>query len=259
MEYPRNRHARRLFDGIAERYDLLAEAFSFLQYGRWRRYLVSRLNVGPGHTVLDLCTGTAGIALDIGQTFGCRVVGVDLSKEMLNTARRKACKAGVEHDIALLMGRAESLAFNNDCFDAVCFTFLLRYVEEPEATLGEIVRVLKPGGSLVSLEFGVPDNVLLRGLWRAYTGGVLPLGTGLVSRNWKEVGSFLGPSISRFYQSYTIEHIKQMWTDLGIEGIRVKRLSLGGAIVMWGTKVGTNRTKGQSLGDVQPVMRIASQ
>ena len=238
---------------------MFAEAFSFLQYGRWRRYLVSRLNVGPGHTVLDLCTGTAGIALDIGQNFGCRVVGVDLSKEMLNIARRKACKAGVEHDIALLMGRAECLAFNNDCFDAVCFTFLLRYVEEPEATLGEIVRVLKPGGTLVSLEFGVPENVLIRGLWRAYTGGVLPLGTGLVSRSWKEVGSFLGPSISSFYRSYTIEHIKQMWTDLGIEGIRVKRLSLGGAIVMWGTKGGTDRTKGQRFGDVQPVMGIASQ
>ena len=236
MDYSRNRHARQLFDGIVDRYDLLATMFSFLQYGRWRRYLVSRLNVRPGDIVMDLCTGPAGVAMEIAGTFGSQVVGVDLSTQMLHRARRKVSRAGLGDNIDLLTGRAEGLAFSNACFDAACFTYLLRYVDDPEATLREIVRVLKPGGRLVSLEFGVPDNRVVRGLWHVYTRGVLPIAARLISPGWGDVGAFLGPSIAHFYRSYPLEKIQQMWGNVGITDVQVKRLSLGGAVVMWGTK-----------------------
>ena len=185
---------------------------------------------------MDLCTGTAGAAIQMVRTFECRVVGVDLSEEMLRQARRRVRKARLERNITLIAGRAESLAFLDGCFDGVCFTYLFRYVEDPEATLREIVRVLKPGGRLASLEFGLPENIMVRSLWYAYTRGVLPLASGLISRGWREVGAFLGPSISRFYGSYTVEQIQQMWVNLGISDVQVKRLSLSGGVVMWGTK-----------------------
>ena len=124
------------------------------------------------------------------------------------------------------------------CLDGVCVTFLLRYVDDPEATLREIVRVLKPGGRLTYLEFGVPENRIARILWYAYTRGVLPLAGALVSPGWRKVGSFLGPSISRLYQSYPETDLRDIWVTLGMQDVRVKHLSLGGGVVMWGTKSG---------------------
>ena len=244
MDYHRNRQSRQLFDGIAAQYDWVPSLFSFFQYQLWRRYLVSRLQAGPDATVLDLCTGTAGVAMQTARTHHCRVVGVDLSPKMLSRARHNLANNGLAGQVPLVMGRAEDLAFADDCFDAVCVTFLLRYVDDPESTMLEIIRVLKPGGRLVSLEFGVPPNPVARLLWHVYTRGVLPLAGALVSRGWRDVGGFLGPSISHLYQSYTEDNLRDLWLRLGMRDVRVKRLSLGGAVVMWGAKSGSNETVG---------------
>ncbi|MCH8801964.1 MAG: class I SAM-dependent methyltransferase [Chloroflexi bacterium] len=238
MAYQRNHHARELFDGIAAQYDWAPGLFSFFQYERWRRYLVSRLQVGPDSTVLDLCTGSAGVAMLTAQTHHCRVVGVDLSPKMLSRARHNLTSNGLTGQVPLVMGRAEDLAFADGCFDAVCVTFLLRYVDDPESTMREIIRVLKPGGRLLSLEFGVPSNTIARALWHVYTRGMLPMAGALVSRGWKDVGAFLGPSISRLHQSNTESNVRELWLRLGIQDVQVKRLSLGGAVVMWGAKAG---------------------
>ena len=238
MDYHRSHQARQLFDWIAAQYDWVPDLFSFFQYRHWRRYLVSRLPAGPDATVLDLCTGTAGVAMQTARTHHCRVVGVDLSPKMLSRAEYNLSSNGLADQVTLVMGRAENLAFADNCFDAVCVTFLLRYVDDPDSTMLEIIRVLKPGGCLLSLEFGVPPNPLARVLWQVYTRGVLPLAGALVSRGWRNVGEFLGPSISHLYQSYTVDNLRELWVRLGIRDVQVKRLSLGGAVVMWGTKVG---------------------
>ncbi len=236
MDFSKNKQAGGLFDGIASGYDLYSRLFSFFQTGSWRRFLVSRLKVGAGDTVLDICTGTAGVAMNIASDSGAQVVGVDLSRGMLQRGQENVAKNGLKGNVALLLGRAEALPFANSCFDAVCFTYLLRYVDHPHATLSEIVRVLKPGGSLVSLDFGVPENFVVRTLWRIYTGLVLPIATSPISRGWRRLGTFLGPNISEFYRSYSVEDIHRMWVDLGISDARVKRPTLGGGVVMWGTK-----------------------
>ena len=239
MDSDRNRHAAWLFDGIVERYDLLAQLFSFGQTGRWTRRLVSRLEPKPGDLVLDLCTGTGRVARQMVWRSSSRVVGVDLSAGMLDQAGRRVKRNGLDKRIALVRGRAEGLPFPDGCFDAVCFTYLLRYVDDPQVTLSEIVRVLKPGGHLASLEFGVPPNGMVRGLWFVYTRAVLPAAAGLISPGWREVGKFLGPSICRLYRSHTVGDIREMWMNAGVPDARVERLSLGGAVVMWGTKVGS--------------------
>ena len=236
MEFSKNKHAGGLFDGIASRYDLYSQLFSFFQTGSWRRYLISRLQAGSGDTVLDICTGTAGVAMDIVGASGARVVGVDLSDGMLRLGQKNVAKAGLQGNVELLLGRAEALAFADDSFDAVSFTYLLRYVDDPLATLAEIVRVLKPGGSLVSLEFGVPRNWVVRNLWNAYTRLVLPIVTTALSPGWRRLGVFLFPSITGFYRSHSIDDIHRMWLDSGISDVKVKTLSLGGGVVMWGTK-----------------------
>jgi demethylmenaquinone methyltransferase/2-methoxy-6-polyprenyl-1,4-benzoquinol methylase len=100
----------------------------------------------------------------------------------------------------------------------------------------EIVRVLKPGGRLLSLEFGVPSNPIARALWHVYTRRILPLAGALVSRGWKNVGDFLGPSITQLDQSNTEDNTRELWSRLGIQDVQVTRLSLGGAVVMSGVK-----------------------
>ncbi|MCH7737473.1 MAG: class I SAM-dependent methyltransferase [Chloroflexi bacterium] len=236
MDYHRNHHARELFDGIAAQYNWVPDLFSFFQYRRWRRYLVANLQAGPDSTVLDLCTGPAGVAMLMARTHHCRVVGVDLSPKMLSRAQHNISKNGLTGQVPLVLGRAEDLAFADESFDAVSVTFLLRYVDDPESTMREIIRVLKPGGRLLSLEFGVPSNPVARALWQVYTRGMLPLAGALVSRGWNKVGAFLGPSISQLYQSNTEDSIRESWLRLGIEDVQVNRLSLGGAVVMWGAK-----------------------
>ena len=189
--------------------------------------MVSRLSVGPGDTVLDICTGTAVVALKIAMRTDARVVGVDISERMLRLGQRNVSKAGLRSNVTLLRGRAENLGFGDESFDAVCFTWLLRYVEDPHATISEAVRVLKPGGSLVSLEFGVPTNFVVRNLWNLYTRLGLRLATRAISSGWRDVGIFLGPSIVAFDRSYSVEDISQIWVDLGISRAQVKRLSMG--------------------------------
>ena len=198
--------------------------------------MVSRLPVGPEDRLLDICTGTGGVALDIARKSGAAVVGVDLSENMWWAAQRNIAKAGMSAKVSIVGGRAESLSFKDGCADAICFTYLLRYVEDPGHTLDEIVRVLKPGGTLVSLEFGVPENFLFRGLWNAYTRFFLPMTTKILSPGWRYVGSFLGPSISEFYQKHSLEDVRQMWLEAGISDVQVKKLTMGAGVVMWGTK-----------------------
>ena len=238
MESERNRQARTLFNGIAERYDLLAELLSFWQNRRWRRFLVSRLEVMPGQRVLDLCTGTAGVAIQIAKRYDAQVIGVDLSQSMLRQGHRNVQQQKVGHLVTLVQGRAEKLNYPDGYFDAVAFTYLLRYVEDAAATVAEVVRVLKPGGRLVSLDFAVPSLAIARGPWLLYTRAVLPLVTRAISPGWAEVGRFLGPSIANFYAGTSIQRLHQIWTGSGIGNVRSRRMSLGGGLVMWGDRGG---------------------
>ena len=193
----KNRLARRLFNGVARGYEGPARFFSLFQYRRWQSFLVSRLAVGPHMLVLDVATGTGLVAMDLARTSGARVVGLDLSTAMLKRAQYNIARHGQQNRVYLAAGRAESLPFADDTFDGVCVTFLFRYVDDTESTLQEIIRVLKPGGRLVLLEFGVPHFWWARMPWYAYTRGFLPLAGGAISRGWWRVGTFLGPSISR--------------------------------------------------------------
>lgn len=135
-----------------------------------------------------------------------------------------------------MRGEAEQLPFVDAEFDALTFTYLLRYVDDPARTMRELARVVKPGGRIASLEFGVPPRLPTRLLWRFYTRAGLPLLGRLVSRDWREVGRFLGPSIAGVYERYPVERVVELWRNAGITCVHARRMSLGGGLVMWGIK-----------------------
>jgi demethylmenaquinone methyltransferase / 2-methoxy-6-polyprenyl-1,4-benzoquinol methylase len=220
--------ARALFAPLGPTYDRTAALLSFGQDPRWRRFLVSRVEAGPESTVLDVATGTGAVARELLATKGCRVVGLDHSSEMLAEARRR-----LPADVKLIEARAEQLPFPDGAFDALTFTYLLRYVEDPGAVLSELARVVRPGGTVAGLEFAVPHG-LWRPLWELYVRVGLPGAGRAISRGWAEVGDFLGPSIRGFYERYPEERLLELWWEGGIRDVRARRLSLGGGIVTWG-------------------------
>jgi demethylmenaquinone methyltransferase/2-methoxy-6-polyprenyl-1,4-benzoquinol methylase len=228
---PRRQHAQALFAPLGPTYDRYAALLSFGQDPRWRRFLVSRVRVGPEAQALDVATGTGAVAAELIRRTGCTVVGLDQSREMLAEARRRL-PAGVE----LVEGDAEHLPFPDESFDALTFTYLMRYVDDPGATLGELTRVVRPGGTVAGLEFGVPPNPIARALWRLYVGIGLPLAGRLISPGWRDVGDFLGPSIEQLWERLPLEQLLGLWRAAGLEDVSYRRLSLGGGIVIWGHK-----------------------
>lgn len=230
------RFAQRLFQDLPRRYDLLAEALSFGQNRRWRRTMVDRVVEGGPATVLDVATGTAGVALQLARRTGAHVVGIDITEAMLRRGRAAVLHEGSQERIALVGGQAERLPFPDATFDALTFTYLLRYVADPAATIAELVRVVRPGGIVASLEFHVPPRLLLRGAWWLYTRLGLPVLGGLAGREWYRVGRFLGPSISAHYDRYPLPWTVDAWLRAGIADVGVRVMSLGGGLVMWGRR-----------------------
>lgn len=231
----RTRHARRLFAPLGPTYDRYAALLSFGQDPRWRRFLVSRVPVGPDDTVLDVATGTGAVAVELVRRTGCSVVGVDQSAEMLASGRERVVRAGLDARIRLVEGRAQQLDFSDASFDALTFTYLLRYVDDAAATLGELCRVVRGGGTIAALEFGLPSWPLWRPLWELYVRLALPLAGRAISPGWHEVGRFLGPSIRDLYRRLPLDRQLELWHEAGIGDVRARRLSLGGGVIMWGT------------------------
>lgn len=232
-----NDFAVKLFRRLPRRYDLLAEVLSFGQNWRWRSELVDHVAARDPNHVLDVATGTAGVAIAIARRTNAQIVGVDVSEEMLAIGRRRVDAAALGDRVRLDAARAEELPFADGSFDSVSFTYVLRYVRDPAATITELTRTLRPGGTMAGLDFYVPPNPFWHGAWWLYTRLVLPvagfLGGGLA---WWNVGRFLGPNISAHYRRWPLRRLIDAWESAGMVGVDYRVMSLGGGIVMWGTK-----------------------
>lgn len=235
MDLERTRHARTLFEGIAPEYDRMGAVLSFGQDPRWRRFLVSRVNAIPGSWVLDVATGTGLVARELVRK-NLRVVGLDQSPAMIRRGVRSVREAGLDQRIRFVLGQAQALPFADEAFDAVTFTYLLRYVEDPAATLAELARTLRPGGVMAALEFHEPHDPWVHAGWYAYTRTMMPAIGWAVSPGWHRTGRFLGPSVTDFYRRYPLPAQVRMWQEAGIRRVRTKLLGLGAAIVTWGIK-----------------------
>lgn len=235
MDPERTAHARRLFAGIAPEYDKVGAALSFGQDPRWRRFLVSRVHAIPGSWVLDVATGTGMVARELVGS-NVRVVGLDQSPAMIARGLRAVRQAGLQHRIRFVLGQAQALPFPDEAFDAVTFTYLLRYVDDPAATVAEMVRTLRPGGVMASLEFHVPPQPWARAGWQAYTSAVMPALGWTVSPEWYRTGRFLHRSVTDFATRYPLPVQVRWWQEAGMRRVRTKLLSNGAAVVTWAVK-----------------------
>ncbi len=234
---PRKRHALALFADLPAHYDRMGAVLSFGQDPRWRRALVAGIDPRPGQRILDVATGTGMVAAELVRRGADTVVGLDQSPDMLAAARaRLDARPALSQRVTLVTGEAERLPFADGEFDALTFTYLLRYVDDRAATMRELARVVRPGGRIGMLEFGVPRRPLLRRLWQGHTRVGLPLIGRLVSQGWYEVGRFLGPSIEGLYAAEP--DLPALWRSAGIRDVRMRPMSFGAGLLVWGVRDG---------------------
>ena len=211
------------------------------QNRRWRTAMVEHIT-GPALTdssglVLDVACGPARVTRALVEATSAHVIGLDLSESMLRAGVNNIAAVGLQDRVGLLLGRGEQLPFPDAIFDALTFTYLLRYVTDPAATLAELARVVKPGGAIANLEFAVPTAPWWRIAWWFYTRTVLPIAGWLTGgRAWFRVGRFLGPSISSHYRKFSVDWTVAEWHNAGIEKVGTRSMSLGGGLVMWGRR-----------------------
>ncbi|TMC75055.1 MAG: methyltransferase domain-containing protein [Chloroflexi bacterium] len=229
--------ARRIFSGIGATYEKAGALLSFGQDARWRARLVESVQAAADDVVLDVATGTGLVARALSVRYRCDVVGLDRSADMLGAASAR------DGHIPLVRARAESLPFPDESFDHVTFTYLLRYVDDPAAVMRELARVVRPGGRIVALDFGVPRNPLLRAMWRGYTTVGLPLIGRAISQQWASVGAFLRGSIERFNAAHSQHALERYWREAGLINVHFTRMSFGAGVVMTGVKDGATEQR----------------
>jgi demethylmenaquinone methyltransferase/2-methoxy-6-polyprenyl-1,4-benzoquinol methylase len=235
MDPERTAHARRLFAGIAPEYDRMGALLSFGQDPRWRRFLVSRVHPIPGAWVLDVATGTGLVARELAAQ-NVRVAALDQSPEMVARGVRSIRDRGLGDRVRFVLGQAQALPFADETFDAITFTYLLRYVDDPAATVAELARTLRPGGVMASLEFHVPPEPWARAGWQAYTRAVMPVLGWAVSTSWYRTARFLHRSIEGFVRRYPLPVQVRWWQEAGMRRVRTALLSNGAAVVTWAVK-----------------------
>ena len=210
-----------MFDAIAGRYDFLNHLLSAGLDKRWRRQAVDVLQLTGRETVLDLCTGTADLALAAigGQRRARRVVGIDFSAAMLRIGQTKI--AGPE--IALIRGDATRIPLRDAAVDAATIGFGIRNVEQPASACLEIARVMRAGGTLVILEFSLPQSAALRNFYLWYFRKILPLIGRLVSKH-PSAYTYLPASVEAFPSP---QDFSQLLRDAGFGTVRAVPLTYG--------------------------------
>ena len=212
-----------MFDAIAHRYDLLNRLLSGGLDQRWRARAVAALRLKPTDVLVDVCTGTADVALSAlsSSTPPARAVGVDFSREMLRLGCAKARRRS--RTLLLAQGDATRLPLADRSADAATIAFGIRNVQQPDAACRELARVLRPGGRLAILEFGLPPSPRFRALYLWYARRVLPVIGRVVSRH-QSAYAYLPESVGRFPPPEEFGHLLQA---SGFPHVEVVPLTLG--------------------------------
>lgn len=217
---------RGMFAAIAGRYDLNNRLHSGWRDQAWRRYAVRTAQVRPGEVVLDVACGTGDLTQAFAtRTDAARVIGLDFTREMLNLAERKRMRAGL-HDgrILYIEGDAQRLPLDDASVDVVSIAFGIRNVRDPEVTVAEFARVLRPGGRLVILEFDRPRLAPVRWANRFYAGWLMPRTATLISRDRSGAYLYLPKSVDTFL---TREQMVSLMTASGFSDVTVRNLTMG--------------------------------
>lgn len=221
-----------MFNGIAPKYDLLNHLLSMGIDKSWRRKAMRELEGGRRGTVLDIACGTGDFSIEALRHGVERVVGADISENMLAVAREKAREKGLEDRLEFRYGDSENLDFEDGTFDAVTVAFGVRNFEHLERGLAEMCRVLRPGGKVVVLEFSTPERFPMKQLYRFYFKQILPRVGGLVSGDRKAY-EYLPASVFAFPQG---DRFLQIMRSCGYRNVAQWRLTFGIASLYTGEK-----------------------
>jgi len=208
-----------VFERIAKRYDLMNSVLSVGFHKRWRKSTMRRMNVLPGQTAIDVCTGTGDWAISLAEAVGPtgKVVGLDFSLEMLKHSYPKIKEHGVEKQTSMIHGNAMDLPYEDNTFDHATNGFALRNVPDVRRVLAEMCRVVKPGGQVVALELNKPVWKPFRSLYFFYFYKILPMIGNLASRDGISY-SWLPESLTNFPDQM---QLKKMFEEVGMVDVRV--------------------------------------
>lgn len=229
----KRRYVAGLFTRISGRYDLMNTLMTWGMDGRWRRWAAQRAMQDLEGPALDVATGTGELALKLSGVKGVtRVVGLDLLEPMVSRAARKPSRA--RHGVAVnfMVGDALTLPFPDDTFACVTSAFSLRNVPNLEASLQEMVRVVRPGGRVLSLETMLADKDIFRPMVRLYFRTVVPLFGSLVAGD-RSAYAYLSRSMAGFQSAQGLARLLQ---EIGLKEVAHQPLALGSVHLHWGTK-----------------------
>ena len=224
-----------MFDRISPKYDALNHLLSFNIDKVWRRKTAKVVAKSNPKAILDLATGTADLATELAKRNPqARIIGVDFSEKMLAIGKEKILQRHFEDQIKLLQGDAANLPFADNSFDAVTIAFGVRNFEDLDKGLSEMLRVMKPEGQVVILEFSNPEKFPVKQVYRLYFKYILPKIGEWVSKD-KSAYSYLPASVEKFPKP---DDFLQILSNKGLKNGAKKSLSMGIATMYWGNKAG---------------------
>lgn len=224
-----------MFNQISDKYDFLNHFLSLGIDKSWRKKAASFLPNKNNMFFLDIATGTADFLLAMlkNRPNITRALGVDLATEMLNIGQKKINSRNLSHMCTLIKANACELPFLPNSFDAVGMAFGIRNILQKEQALKEILRVLKPEGLLVILEFSLPDNILIRQIYLFYFRYIMPFIGGIIASNFKAY-RYLQISVENFFKT---QSLNALMTDAGFKEVYAKSLTFGIATIYVGKKL----------------------
>jgi demethylmenaquinone methyltransferase / 2-methoxy-6-polyprenyl-1,4-benzoquinol methylase len=222
------------FDTVARKYDLMNTLLSFGLHHLWKWDAVRRLELKPGDRVLDVCGGTADLAIRAARAIGDagRVVVYDINWAMMAAGWPKVVRSSLAPRIAYIQGDAERLACPDASFDAAMVGFGIRNLTHPQVGFQEMFRVLKPGGKMMCLEFSKPKTAWFRRLYDFYSFYLMPVMGKIMVGSW-DAYTYLPESIRMFSQP---EELAAVLTDIGFTRVSYRRLTNGIAVIHLGMK-----------------------
>ncbi|HWZ21163.1 MAG TPA: bifunctional demethylmenaquinone methyltransferase/2-methoxy-6-polyprenyl-1,4-benzoquinol methylase UbiE [Cytophagaceae bacterium] len=232
LEEGKKEQVARMFNNISHRYDLLNRVLSLGIDIRWRKQAVKLLKVHNPQYILDVATGTGDFAIAAVKSGAKKITGVDISDQMLAVGRDKIAKLNLKDKIELLNGDSENLNFQDNLFDAVIVSFGVRNFENLEKGMSEILRVLKPGGLLIVLEFSKPSGYLFKHIYSFYFRFILPSVGKMISKDTAAY-KYLPDSVNAFPYGKAFTNILD---KTGFKDTQCKELTFGVSSIYTGKK-----------------------
>lgn len=228
----KERFVHSVFESIAPKYDIMNDILSFRRHKSWRKFTMNKMNMAPGDSAIDLCCGTCDWTISMAKTSGGPITGLDFSDNMLEIGRLKIKEEGLEPNISLIQGNAMSLPFEDNSFDYATIGFGLRNVPDLRQVLGEMKRVVKPGGMVVCLELSKPTWQPFKGIYYFYFKHLLPMLGKLIAKRYEQY-KWLPDSLVQFPGRHELADI---FRETGLAEVEAYALTGGIAALHIGKK-----------------------